>query len=528
MRDSRSSHARPGTLASLAGRWRIIVPFVVVTPVVVFLLTSAKSPTYESSAEVLLSRQGLVISGLDDSSYSSQTRDLKTQAEIARLPDVEARVAVAAAREDRGAVGSLGQLFVSADGDTDLIRFVVRDGDPELAARLARIYAEQYIAYRNDLDTRSLRRAIAVIDAQLGTARTDGTGSIAYADLVQKHQRLQSGLASLETNATLVRSDVSATRIAPRPRRAALLALVLGLVIGTGTAALTFLLDPRARSAEEISEQLGLPLLGRLPAGDAEGRPSRGLAMLRRDDGLDVEAIRVLCTTLELDSIGRETGVVMVTSSVAGEGKSTTVANLAVALAVAGRNVVLVDLDLRRPAIARLFGLPSSPGIAEVVRGTARIEDSTHSVSLDHSRQNRGSDRSDDGPTVGALQVVTAGAPLWADWIDTLQVADGRALPSALASLRQGADIVLVDTAPLLQASDTLVLSQFADAILLVAHMRRYRSGHGRELKRLLSLSPATLLGLVAVGAPSQLEVADGYADRQRRVGRAVGQVGPA
>jgi len=525
MHDSRSSHAVPGTFASLAGRWRIIVPFAVVTPVVVFLLTSAKPPTYESSAEVLLSRQGLVISGLDDSTYSSQTRDLKTQAEIARLPDVEARVAEAAGREDRGAFTSLGQLSVSADGDTDLITFVVRDGDPELAARLAPIYAEQYIAYRNDLDTRSLRRAIAVIGAQLERARTTGTDPIAYADLVQKHQRLQSGLASLKTNATLVRSDLSSTRIAPRPRRTVLPALMLGLVVGLGSAAFAILLDPRARAAEEISEQLGLPLLGRLPAGDAGGRPSRRLAMLRRDDGLDAAAIHVLRTNLELDSVGRETGVVMVTSSVAGEGKSTTVANLAVAFALAGRSVVLIDLDFRRPTIARLFGLPSSPGIADVVRGTAELEQVTHSVPLDHSRQNRGTEQSDHEATLGALQVVTAGAPLRAD---TIQTAAGRALQSALESLRERADMVLVDSAPLLQASDTLILSQYVDAILLVAHMRRYRPGHGRELKRLLSLSPATPLGLVAVGAPSQLEVADRYADHERRVGRAVGQMGPA
>lgn len=500
MRDSRSSHARPGTLASLAGRWRIIVAFAVVTPAVVFLLTSAKPPTYESSAEVLLSRQGFAISGLDDSTYS--TRDRKTQAEIARLPDVKARVADAAAREDRGAVGSLGQLSVSADEDTDLIRFVVRDGDPELAARLARIYAEQYIAYRNDLDTRSLRRAIAVIDTQLGRARTDGTGSIAYADLVQKHQRLQSGLAALETNATLVRSDISATRIAPRPRRAALLALVLGLVVGTGTAALTFLLDPRARSAEEISEQLGLPLLGRLPAGDAEGRPSRGLAMLRRDDGLDVEAIRVLRTNLELDSIGRETGVVMVTSSVAGEGKSTTVANLAVALAVAGRKVVLVDLDLRRPAIARLFGLPSSPGIAEIVRGTAELEHVGHVVQLDRP-PDVGDRLTRDAHTKGSLHIVPAGAALPAD---TTEIVTGRALPAVFEWLRSRADVVLFDSPPLLQTSDAFTLSTYADKLLFVANMRRYRRSYAPGIARLLSQSPATAVGLVVLGETEKLE----------------------
>lgn len=497
MHDSRSSHAVPGTLASLAGRWRVIVPFAVVTPVVVFLLTSAKPPTYESSAEVLLSRQGLVISGLDDSSYSSQTRDLKTQAEIARLPDVEARVAEAAGREDRGAFGSLGQLSVSADGDTDLITFVVRDGDPELAARLAPIYAEQYIAYRNDLDTRSLRRAIAVIGAQLERTRTTGTDPIAYADLVQKHQQLQSGLASLETNATLVRSDLSATRIAPRPRRATLLALVLGLVVGTGTAALTILLDPRARTAEEISEQLGLPLLGRLPAGDAGGRPSRGLAMLRRDDGLDAEAIRVLRTNLELDSIGRETGVVMVTSSVAGEGKSTTVANLALALARGGSRVVLVDLDLRRPILHRFFDLGVDWGITDVVLGRATIEQAAVKQEVYEA----------DGQRTGSLEVIAAGSAT----LDASEFVGSPELGRVLDLLRERADVVLVDAPPLLAVSDSMTLTSRMDALIVVSRLNVLRRHTVAELRRVLDVCQAAKLGLVVTGSDTEDDHGQAY-----------------
>jgi succinoglycan biosynthesis transport protein ExoP len=493
------------------------MPFAVATPFVAFALTAAITPTYESSADVLIDRKGHAISGLRDLEwyYYDASRAIKTQVELARLPEIEQRVQAAAERDGLSASGLFGRSSVTEDGLTDLMTFHVRDGEPELAAQLATLYAGQYVAHRRALDTRALRRALAVVEAQLASSRALGADPSTYAQLVQRQQQLQTGLATVAANTKLVRPAVEAPRVAPLLWHDTLLALGLGLIVGLGLAALANVLDARARTADEISEQLGLPLVGRIPFVRRAGRTSTGLALLRGEDGSSAEAIRLLRANLELDSLGREHSVVMVTSSVAGEGKSTTVSSLAVALALAGRDVVLVDLDLRRPVLSRIFDLPKAPGIVELARGIATIADAVHVVSLDPP----GDDASGRAPVEstsgrGTLRVVPAGNTLATD---PAEVVASRELPAALDSLRELADVVLVDSPPLLQTGDALAMSSFVDGIVVIAHTKRYRRHFAPALERLLALSRATPLGLVVIGEPGRLEPARRYPAGERR-----------
>jgi capsular exopolysaccharide synthesis family protein len=490
MHESHSSQTFRDTIVTLARKWRIFVPFALVTPLVVFVMISSQRPMYGASADVLLNRQAFVLSDLRDATFWYPNREQLTQARLARLPEVGQRVVDAAGLQARGRYGFLAQSSVAAGGGTDVMTFHVSDPDPALAARLATTYAEQYISYRTEVDTRSLNRALAVVGKELEQARAGDLDPVLYADLVDKQQALNTALASLSTNATLVRRATTATQIAPRPRDSVLTALGLGLVVGIGLAGLAILLDPRGRTPEEIAEGLGLPLVGLLPR---EQRRSRaGKLALPRIDGPRAEAVHSIRTSL--DALGSREGVVLVSSSVDGEGKSATAADLARAYAQAGRRVMLVDLDLARPTLARRFGVPPSPGLVNVVQGTARLGEAVQVVPLDRS-------------TTGTLGVVTAGTPLATD---TAGITAAPALGEALESLRTAADIVLVDTPPLLERSDALVLSAHADGVLLVLQARRYRRRYGPELRRLLARSRAAPLGVVIIAGPGELATARG------------------
>lgn len=492
MHESRSTRSVVDTLVAIARRWRVVLPFAVVTPLVAYHITSSQPVSHVSSADVLLTRQGFVISRISDPTYWYPDRALLTQAQLARLPEIAQRVVDAAALADRGRYGFLAQSWVVSGGATNVMTFFVRDRDPALAARLANTYAEQYIAYRRDLETRSYRRALVLVTGQLERARAQELDPSTYEHLVRSQQQLQTALATVEANTMLVGPAVESRIVAGAPMDAALRALIVALATGLGIAALVALLDPRASSPTVVSEQLGLPIVGRIPRRRAAAR-TRDLALMRRRGSEEGEAIHALRATLELDPGGPLTGTVLVTSALTGEGRSTTAANLAIALAQTGHRVAVVDLDFRRPSLARLFGVPPTPGIQDVLRRTATLDDALRTVALDRSHTERG-----PGTTPSlSLRLAPAGDQVQPE---ALELAAGPNLYETLASLRELADIVLLDGPPLLEHGNALALSQHADALLLVASMRRYRSSYGREVARLLAFTPARRLGLVVVG----------------------------
>ncbi len=482
--------------------WRrkvLLLVCAMVVPLTAAVVTLRQPAVYESTAEVLLTQQslGAVLQQLDNPSGSTDPqREAATQAEVARSP-----VIAAAAVREAGVPGYTAQDLLDASSVTptdgaDILVFSVHDPGQVATVKLVNAYAHQYTVYRSSSDTEALKAALADVQAKIGVLEDAGDTK---SDL---HGAYETRFAQLSTLVTLQQAQAkvlqtatldTVDQIAPTPMRNILLGLVVGLVLGFGLAFLFESLDTRVRSGEEAAERLDLPLLGRIPEPPKAIREQFSLVLLDAPSTPDAEVFRLLRANIEFANVEHGARVIAITSGQDGEGKSTTVANLAVASALAGKRVCLIDLDFRNPTIARFFDLGGRAGLTDVVLGVASLDDAIHEVGVGVGT----------APTIlhGAgsalLDVVPAG-PVPATPGELIL---SQPVANVLAELRSQYDLILVDSPPLLVAGDALALSARVDAMLLVVDVRSARRPVLAELRRILAVAPVPRLGVVATGA---------------------------
>jgi succinoglycan biosynthesis transport protein ExoP len=493
-------------LAFARRRGVLVVACGVVAAGVALLLAFSQQPLYQASARVLLTYENFaaaLTSTPDTSGVLQQPeRVAGTQVSLARLPTLAARTLRAAGFRDTAYEDFLAASNVSAEPDADLLTFSVTNRDQEVARRLATEYARQFTAYRRALDTAALRQARAEVEQRLARLRPESDpGGGLRAELVAREKQLRT-IETLQTsNAFLVDPARRGVQVEPRPLRSGALGLFLGLLLGFALAYLADRLDTRVRSTDEIEDYLRLPLLGRLST-RAGQRSAQSLAMLTELDGESADSFRVLRNNVELASLDRNVRVLQVTSAVAGEGKTTTAANLAIAFALAGQRVVLVDLDLRKPDVGRLFDLDDRPGLTNVVLGRATLEEALATISIadHHDRSRLASGQNGHRFTAAELKVLSTG-PLPPDPGDFV----GRhAVTVILEDLRARSDLVIVDCPPLLGVGDAVFLSRKSDALILVTRLGIAQTTMLREVRRVLETCRAEALGFVLTGARSE------------------------
>lgn len=485
-------------LAVLNRRKWVIIQTTVIVAAVAYALSARQDKVFQAGAEVLLSRQNIsnIITGVSNPDvYVAPERFAETQAGLARAPDVAERAIAAAKVPGRSAGGLLASSNVRPKSNADLLRFTVEDPDRDIAPKLANAYAQAFTTYKSDLDTAQLTKARLELEQRITELRrANQTDTDLYRDLVDSAQQLRT-MELLQTKNLVVKPATGAAQVAPTPKRNGALGAFLGLLLGLGIAFLWEALDKRVRTEDEIERRLGLPLLSRLPEPPRRLQSEARLAMMDDPQDVHAEAVRRLRTNLEFANLDLGARAIMVTSALEREGKSTTIANLAVAMARSGRSVTLVDLDLRQPIISRFFGLEGRPGITDVVLGRAELEDALVPIRLpvpvSISATGNGT-----GSALGRLRVLTTG-PLPAnpgEFVGT------QSLARVLDQLRHSSEFVLVDAPPVLAVGDAMTMSARVDGILVVTRLGAVDRRTLSDLSRELDGSPARKLGFVVTG----------------------------
>ena len=507
-------------LAVFRRRKWLMIGLPVIAAITAYALSARQSAVYRANAEVLfnLSNIPAALANLTPVSVVGDPATyLATEARIARSPELAQRVVKKAAVPDETAGDFLGDSSANAQTDTSILELSASSSNPDDARRLANAYADEFTRFKAQLDTKTIEAQLKEYQARIDALGPTGGG--VYDALVQKKLDLETLGGQLANNASVLQPADDAVKIHPRPGRNAILGGLLGAVLGLGLAFLAEALDRRTRSEQEIEEVLGLPLVGRVPPPQRPLRDENGLVMISEPGSIEAEAFRKLRTSLEFVNFDRQAQTIMITSALQREGKSTTVANLAVALARAGRKVALVDLDLRRPFLHLFFDVGEEYGFTDVVVNRLDLDAAIRPIALpavtplsdDDARNGRrgsseghGSNGRPDLESI--LHFLPSGTiPPAAD-----EFLESRRVSAVLEDVSKRFDVVLVDAPPLLAVGDALTLSAKVDAILVVTHLGIER-GQLHEFARQLQNCRAAILGVVLTGVAGAESYGYGY-----------------
>lgn len=489
-----------------ARKWTIILVTLLVTGAAL-ALSARQDRLYSAAARVY-------VQPLSSEQLTTFARvDIETLSQVAASEPVAALV-----KEDLGYPGTPQQLLsglsAEAVAETQILVLAYTSEEPAFAAAAADSFAVNFLEFRDEReressqeDQRAIEKRIQAASAQLtevtrdlNQATRDGDTALAstldtqrnvlIARLGALQQRLddvQSEISGQSAGEVIQEAVVPQSPSSPNHRRNGVLGLMLGMILGFGAAFVRERLDDRFKGRADIEAVVGASVLGTIPRFD--GSKDDSLLVSATDPQAPAaEAYRTLRTNVQFVASQRGMKSLVVTSPSAGEGKSSTSANLGVVMAQAGRRVILVSADLRRPTLMRYFG------------GEDQEPGGGLSSFLSGERTNPFEIVRDPG--IPNLRVIPCGAipP------NPAELLSSPLLPSLVRALEGVADFVIVDSPPVLAVSDASVIAgQVGAALLVVDASRTHRSAtvHSKED---LERTGGVLIGCVlnAVDASSQ------------------------
>jgi Mrp family chromosome partitioning ATPase/capsular polysaccharide biosynthesis protein len=491
--------------------WRrkwVILLVVVVATASAYFFSARQTKQYAATATMFYKQQIDIanpLTGGNTDSYSLD-REMTTIGDVMVGPEIQRRATAVleGANVDMAAGYSVAaaQQKSTAGGATSSSNVVVVTGDSpdaKLAAAAANAYIAAYIAWDAEQYRNQIERAIPVLQEQL--AKYTGDAAKLTSDYVLLKQRLQD-LQILKATAdgsyrALTPATVPSAPYAPNPLRSAILGFAVGLFAGIGLAFLLEQFDTRVRKTEEVATILRQPILGRVPRIPKYELAESSLVALLHPDGREAEAFRLVRTNLEFMAVDGDIRTLVLTSAMQGDGKSVTVANLAISMAMAGKKVILVDADMRRPRQAKMFGLENEVGLSTVLAGKHRVREALVRVEVAPAQE--GSAAKDFEAWAGGSEALSRLYVLPSGPIppNPGEMAASKRFATVLETLKAEADLVLVDSPAMLAVGDTPALAASVDGMVFLVDMDTAKRPQLYTAAEQLMRLPTKMLGVV-------------------------------
>lgn len=484
-------------LTPLRRWWWLILASIIIAMASAFVATRELPPVYMARTTLLVGR------ALTEANPTEFEFGLgRTLARV--YASVAVREPIANAVKSELGLGELPKYTASPTPDGQFLEILVTDASPELAQHVANAIAQQIIKQSPGAVSQDAERQ-AFVEAQLEDIRlkienttkeiaqaqeklSSITSAAALDSLQSEIRTLEQRLATLQSNyATLLANTARGASntltvfepaalpdrpVGPNVTLIILAAGLAGLVLSTGAAYLIEFLDDTLKTSDDVSRLLPYPIVGYI--GEIERGRVGLISVVDRPHSVIADAFRSLRTNLEFASVDRQFQVIQITSAAQGEGKSSIALNLALIIAQRGKRVLLLDCDLRRPAVHRLLGMPNHDGLSDLFLGKLNVQDVTRVW-----RDNK-------------LVAITGGTPP----PNPTELLGSKRMDQILAELRESYDVIVLDGPPFF-VPDAWVLTSKVDSVLVVAQPGYTRRSVVRAMVEQLKRVHAPVGGVV-------------------------------
>lgn len=489
MNESSSTRAALGRYAGVLRRqWWLVAAVVGVALVSAAAYVATRAPVYASSMKIVVSDTralfGPAVAGVQP--FTLTMSDLLESTVVAQrvIADLDL---------DTTPDELLDRLTVTTRPDTSVIEVTYEDTDRERATQVLGAIGDEFTSLVDEDLGRAARRAVTVFDP----------------------------------------AHPLPGQVSPRPMLTLAVAAVLGLLAGILLAFARDALMNRIRSEEDASEAFGAPVIGGLPPGGL----GKGPAEIKGDSVTSqqlIESLQRLSATLRFSGRQLDRGIIVITSPMPEEGKTSVATQLASTLAEAGKTVAAVDADLPNPMLSRFFDLRlGERGLTDVAAGSIDLSDALVECAIE--REGSGADDGTDPPETrpAAPRLIKSGAgagsgrllvlPAGRTELDLSGILSLGTSAEVVAQLRELADYVIIDTPPLLLKSDAFPLLQLADAVLVICRQGSTSRDDARRAREMITSLGIRDFSVVLTESSAAERLGYGYEYGRRDGGRGSG-----